>query len=174
MRKIAIEKKALSIIKETVGLEQPPIDVIRIADYLNADCSEAELPEETSGVLEKHSSGRHTILVNTAHCRERKRFSIAHELGHLLFSERNGLYIDKKIFFRNGRSHEAVDPEEIAANTFAAELLMPSPLVKRALHSYMKDGFLDSGIDVVAKLAESFRVSTTAMSIKLQNMGLTF
>lgn len=174
MRKSAIEKKALITIKNTVGLEQLPINVIQIANALGADCSEAELPDETSGVLEKQQSGRHTILVNKLHCKERQTFSIAHEIGHLLLSERTGLYIDKRIFFRNGRSHEAIDPEEITANTFAAELLMPSPLIKRELNSYIKNGYLDTSKDVVSELAKTFAVSTTAMSIKLQNLGLTF
>lgn len=174
MRKSAIEKRAILTLKETIGLNNPPIDVFQIANKLGAECSEAELPESVSGVMEKHPSGGHTILFNRDHCKERQRFTIAHEIGHMLFSSRAGLYIDKTIYFRNGRSHEAVDPEEITANTFAAELLMPSPLVKKALNSFLKNGFLDTSIDVVSDLAKTFAVSTTAMSIKLQNLGLTF
>ncbi len=174
MRRTAVEKKALEILRNTVGLQKPPVDVKKIASLLGADCREAALPDETSGVLEKKPEGHHKILVNKDHASVRRRFTIAHELGHLVLSQRNGIYIDKRIFFRNGRSQQAIDPEEITANAFAAELLMPTPLIRRSFNRYAVNGFFDAGSDVVADLADEFKVSTTAMSIKLQNLGLSF
>jgi Zn-dependent peptidase ImmA (M78 family) len=173
MRKGTVERRAQILIRN-LGIDDWPVDVEDIADKLNADVAQAELPDETSGVLEKVHDGRSMIIVNKAHAPFRKRFTIAHEIGHLLFSDRSGLYVDKEIFFRNGRSQDAVDESEIAANTFAAELLMPTPFIKRALNTFIKNGRIDVEEDIIGKMAKEFNVSSIAMSIKLQNLGLSF
>ena len=91
-----------------------------------------------------------------------------------MFSDRSGLYVDKEIFFRNGRSQDAVDEAEIVANTFAAELLMPTPFIKKALNKFIRNGRIDVAEDVIGEMAREFIVSSIAMSIKLQNLGLSF
>jgi len=173
MRKGTVERRAQILIRN-LGIDDWPVNVEGIADKLNADVAEADLPDDTSGVLEKVHNGRSMIVVNKRHAKVRQRFTIAHELGHLLFSDRSGLYVDKKIFFRNGHSQDATDEAEITANTFAAELLMPTPFVKKALQKYMCTGGLDSSEDIIGELAKEFNVSSIAMSIKLQNLGLSF
>lgn len=173
MRTEVVKKKAQLLIKNT-GITNWPIDVEIIAKQMDVEVIEAALPDETSGILEKTQSGKNTIFVNKAHAPVRKRFTIAHEIGHYLFSSREGIYIDKTIFFRDGKSQQAIDDDEMAANSFAAELLMPKHLIKRALNKFVQNGIFDSGEDLVQKMADEFKVSTTAMSIKLQNMGLSF
>lgn len=173
MRTDVIHKKALILIKNN-GVDSWPVDVENIAKQMDVEVIETLLPDETSGVLEKTQSGKNTIFVNKTHAPVRKRFTIAHEIGHYLLSSRDGIYVDKKIFFRNGKSQQAINDDEIAANSFAAELLMPTPFIKKALNKFLQNGIFDSGEDVVQKLSDEFKVSTTAMSIKLQNMGLSF
>ncbi|MBD3317670.1 MAG: ImmA/IrrE family metallo-endopeptidase [Chitinivibrionales bacterium] len=173
MRKGTVERRAQIPIRN-LGVEKWPVNIEEIADKLNADVAKADLPDETSGVLEKVHDGRSMIIVNKSHAPVRQRFTIAHELGHLVFSDRSGLYVDKEIFFRNGRSQDAVDEAEIVANTFAAELLMPTPFIKKALNKFIRNGRIDVAEDVIGKMALEFDVSSIAMSIKLQNLGLSF
>jgi len=135
---------------------------------------ETQLPDDTSGILEKSENNKSTIFVNKTHPPVRKRFTIAHEIGHYLLSSKNGIYVDKSIFFRDGKSQQAIDKEEMTANCFAAELLMPKSFIKKALNKFVQNGIFDSGDDLVQTLSNEFKVSTTAMSIRLQNMGLSF
>ncbi|WP_052959708.1 ImmA/IrrE family metallo-endopeptidase [Pseudomonas lundensis] len=54
------------------------------------------------------------------------------------------------------------DPDEIAANAFAANLLMPEDLV-RDLYGSARN---------VQDLAEAFGVSSVAMTYRLKNLGM--
>lgn len=173
MRKDTIERKAQLIVRE-LGNDEIPVNVKLIARKLKVTIGETELPEETSGVIQKVEGGNSTILVNNSHAKVRQRFTIAHELGHFILSTKSGIYVDKKIFFRDSRYKPASDLEEIEANIFAAELLMPTHHVKRELGRIIKNGIIDIEDNIITPLAEKFGVSTIAMSIKLQNMGLSF
>lgn len=58
-------------------------------------------------------------VVNTDHWPTRQRFTLAHELGHILFGDPgDGAHVDA------GPARTS-DPVEVRANTFAAELLVP-------------------------------------------------
>ncbi|MDR0584549.1 MAG: ImmA/IrrE family metallo-endopeptidase [Treponema sp.] len=61
---------------------------------------------------------------------------------------------------------------EIAANKFAAELLMPEAMVRSELEKY--DDFIDANEDIVAVMAAKFNVSTTAMGFRIQNLGYSW
>ncbi len=87
----------------------------------------------------------------------RNRFTIAHELGHVLLGHvHEGKKQLRDTTFGNS------DPIERAANTFAAELIMPEQKVRE----------LFKGASSVQQLSEAFGVSNAAMSFRLQNLGL--
>lgn len=109
------------------------------------------------------------IGVNSAHHRVRQRFTVAHELGHATFDRGNGIHIDKAFRLRNAASGMAIDPEEIAANWFAAALLMPEAEVRAAA----AEGIDISDEAAVRGLARQFGVSQPAMMYRLVNLGLT-
>ena len=140
MRPDVIQRKAQVLIKN-LGIDEWPVDVESIARKLEIQIIEAPLPDDTSGVLEKTQSGKNTIFVNHHHAPVRKRFTIAHEIGHHLLSPKEGIYVDKQIFFRDGRSQQAINDEEMAANAFAAELLMPKHFIKAALNKFIQNGY---------------------------------
>jgi Zn-dependent peptidase ImmA (M78 family) len=107
------------------------------------------------------------IGVNSLQSRNRRRFTIAHELGHFVLHE--GIYVDKdfRINWRDGNSSKAANPDEMEANRFAAELLMPTDLLVRDIESLRR-------VDPAAleSLARRYRVSSHAMRIRLGNFGL--
>jgi Zn-dependent peptidase ImmA (M78 family) len=92
---------------------------------------------------------RKIILVSTALPYERRRFTVAHELGHYVLGHQAAFSLDSP--------ESWVPREEQAANVFAAELLMP----KTALQSihYKHD---------IKQLAQIFGVSPLAMQIRLE------
>jgi Zn-dependent peptidase ImmA (M78 family) len=140
---------------------QAPVDVVAIAAELGVNVWETKtLPSSISGKIFKDPlnggfSG-FSILVNAGHSLTRKRFTIAHELGHfLLHRERldNGEMIDDAMY-RSGVTAK----EETEANRFAAELLMPFALVR---------SLLAAGISAPEQLAAKLQVSLPAMRIRL-------
>jgi Zn-dependent peptidase ImmA (M78 family) len=170
MRKDTVERKARLLISKA-GIENPPVHIEKIAMDCGVQVFKTTLPDEVSGVLERTAEGKNTILVNVEHVHQRQRFTIAHELGHFFLSDRTGVIIDRAIYFRDSKSQQATDYDEIMANTFAAELLMPSHFVKNEYGRFISDGRLSAGEDILQDLSTKFEVSTTAMSIRLQNLG---
>ena len=84
----------------------------------------AEVEEADLGLVDAlllPTGGGYIALVNERHHSARKRFSLAHEIGHLLLAER----ADGVKFRRPSCSGRAVDPTERACNRLAAEMLMP-------------------------------------------------
>jgi hypothetical protein len=97
------------------------------------------------------------ITVNERSSYRRKRFSIAHELGHWRFHRGKAL-VCRVEEFKPG------DPtsSERVADSYAADLIMPHYLFKPAARQHPKLNF-----NVVNVLASIFDTSHTAMAIRL-------
>jgi Zn-dependent peptidase ImmA (M78 family) len=154
------ETIARQILKQ--GGYKPPIDITEIVLEHGLTLQEEQLEDNVSGMLMIH--GAHAMIgINEGHHPHRKRFTIAHELGHyMLHRDASDVFVDA--FLRSERSSKGDDPQEIEANAFAAELLMP----KRQLINAVADcpyNALDEG--AIRHLAARFGVSTTAMAIRL-------
>jgi Zn-dependent peptidase ImmA (M78 family) len=165
-------QRATELAQQTLarGAYVLPIDVHQVARDLGLVVIEQELEEHISGLL-VIKDGQGTIAVNKAHHLNRQRFSIAHEIAHyLLHAPGSGVFIDATpVFFRDTISHEGRSLEEIAANTFAAELLMPHPKLLEILHQEPLDAFDDNALRRVAGI---FGVSAQALTIRLTRLGL--
>lgn len=85
----------------------------------DAKVKKDELGEGESGYTITTPNGKHVITVNSLETEERQRFTICHEIAHIVLNLQS--------------SHEEVPswsyakrhPNEIACDTFASELLMP-------------------------------------------------
>jgi Zn-dependent peptidase ImmA (M78 family) len=152
------------------NVEREPVPVRQLAKLAGATLRSGDLPDNLSGFLLRQAGGA-VIGVNADHAETRQRFTIAHEIGHLLLHPDQS-YLDRKIlpaYFRDDRSRTAEDKVEIDANQFAADLLMPKRLLQRALANH--------DIDVedekeVARLAKRFGVSKQALTYRLINLEL--
>jgi len=71
-----------------------------------------------SGMIHRQPNGRVVIGVNSSHAPTRQRFTIAHELGHLLLHKEELLHVDESasIRFRDEESSLATKADEIEAN----------------------------------------------------------
>ena len=114
--------------------------------------------------------GQPVIGVNSIHPRNRQRFTIAHECGHLMLHKAE-VHVDRRLHVhrRDVVSSMAVDPDEIEANRFAAELLMPYDLITADLDRYQIDIEDD---DQIRALAEKYGVSAQSMTLRLTNLQL--
>lgn len=108
-------------------------------------------------------NGRYVITVSPQNNYLRKRFTIAHELGHIL--QKHLESCDRMYRADDASSFYSTmnDPQEVAANRFAAELLMPKAAVEH---------FALNTDQSVEQIASSFQVSTVAMKYRLRNLGL--
>jgi Zn-dependent peptidase ImmA (M78 family) len=107
---------------------------------------------------------------------KRKRFSLAHELGHYVLHHREGkVHVDKTVFFRNDIPNKEDRRMEREANVFASELLMPENLVRKSFSSICSGEILYSQWDqdeLPSEMAEQFQVSLSAMVIRLRELRL--
>lgn len=147
-----------------------PVDVEALAKAHGVTVVEHELEDSVSGVLMIKDS-RGIIVVNGGHHPNRRRFSIAHELGHyLLHPDAGSVFVDRSpVFFRDRESSEGIKQHEIDANAFAAELLMP----EKDLIAQLNDRPIDAFDEVsVHRLAARFGVSAQALTIRLTRLDL--
>ena len=164
------ESEATRLLAETAH-SGPPINVEAIASHLRVQVVEEKLDRSVSGML--YRDGQHVVIgVNSAHSVRRRRFTIAHEIGHLVLHKGRPLVLDHvRVNFRDANSSTASDLEEIQANAFAAELLMPREHVIDATKRLLEDRTITEAA-VIESLAQCFDVSDQAMEYRLINLGL--
>jgi len=150
-----------------------PVKIEDIARSLSLKVIPYPFHEDISGTL--IIEGNTGIIgYNQFESRVRRRFTIAHELGHfILHKDRSAVFLDKqfRVHFRSQNSKQSEDVQEMEqeANAFAAAILMPESLIKKQL----KDIDFDLGSEEATKyLARIFDVSSQAMSYRLAKLGL--
>jgi Zn-dependent peptidase ImmA (M78 family) len=161
-----IRREAADILKK-YRIKHPPVPVERIAETLGARVRYSPYDGELAGMLVR-GNGQTVIGVNSLHHLNRQRFTIAHECGHFLF-HKGEVHIDRafRVNRRDAVSSLAVDPDEIEANRFAAELLMPFDMITADL--------VERGIDAeneqeLKQLAQKYQVSVQAMTHRVTNI----
>lgn len=163
------EQAALDLLSETWDGELP-VPVAEIARERGVDLRFEALEGDLSGALYRGEDGRTVLGVNNWHVDVRQRFTIAHELGHLEMHSAT-FYVDG-FLARDSQSSLAIKAEEIEANAFAAELLMPRHRVLEELRGFMGGEATPTMTRVVSELAFRFQVSDQAMQFRLVNLGL--
>lgn len=132
-----------------------PVDPVNIAKRLGLQV-EGQPSIDCSGAF---SRSQKAIYFNSGEPATRRRFTVAHELGHYVLNHDDALR-DKPDSFSASTS----SPIESAANRFAAELLMPA----RAVVVVFQSGSMAS----VDDMARAFGVSKVAMAHRLANLNL--
>ena len=143
--------------------EGPPYDPFVIAQRLHVEVREMELAG-IEGYIEIEN-GQYVASVSTSGPETRRRFTLAHELCHVLLMRKvdNGESVKLIRFLANGNLpglHQ--DPvEESLCNYFAAELLMPSDEIRQRL--------LDQQIEpeAIFDIAKTYDVSTQSAAIQI-------
>ena len=146
-----LAQKALDLCK----CEKAPVPVEDIVEKVGLKVVPFDFPDQVSGVLKKNKKA---IGVNKNHHPLRRRFTVAHELGHFLLGHEgheDEEFVDDKF--------DRPYPVEREANLFASFLLMPKKWVTESVEK--------NGMDVET-LAKEFKVSEQAMTIRLLELNL--
>jgi len=146
------------------GVERAPVLVEQLANRCGVRVLGYEFGDEApvSGFLLELESGPVIGFNQSQWSHGRQRFTIAHELAHCLLRHHDNFHIDVASAVAHGEAPDYDWRDERAANEFAAELLMPAPLVLTAARQ----------IESVRDLAKLFEVSQEAMGFRLINLGL--
>ena len=164
-----LRRQAVKLINNC-GISSPPVPVDVIAESLGATLRFAPFDGELAGVLVRDEDNDRVVIgVNSLHHLHRQRFTIAHECGHLQLHQGKRIHIDHafRVNRRDGTSSRALDHEEIEANRFAAELLMPSKMIIGDLTERDLDIEDESELKV---LADRYQVSLQALTFRITNV----
>lgn len=161
-----VAEQAARALLHRLDLDITPVPVEAVAKRLGIAVQLVPLDDHLSGMsFIKH--GNSVIVVNAAHHPNRQRFTLAHELAHHVLHKvylTENVHVDTAVLTRNERSSAGIDQKEVEANAFAAELLMPQSQMRRL-------GKVDLNDDVrLSDLARNFKVSPSAMAIRLENL----
>ena len=116
------------------GIKELPITLGTIADYYNfkviaySDTNITQVLKnevvEGDGFI-VFSKGKKEIFLNDkVNNRNRRRFTLAHELGHGILNHNINI-----VHYRNSEVDSEIDMQELEANVFARDILMPSTVL---------------------------------------------
>ena len=129
------------------GIDCPPTDLNALCDRLNVTAVVDDDSIPVVGEL-RRENGAFRILCSAGQSTTRRRFTIAHELGHVLFET-------------SGPRPPRVGADlERLCDMLAAEILMPKAIFEATLERSSIDG------SVVRRLALTFQTSLTATVLR--------
>jgi Zn-dependent peptidase ImmA (M78 family)/plasmid maintenance system antidote protein VapI len=143
-----------------VSLAEPDLAAL-VERAFGADVAVVDLGHGFDGMATSSDAVK-LILLSTSMLPNRQRFTLAHELGHLLAGDDQGVHLDRDVFDAAQRR----DPGEKRANAFAAAFLMPEDVLRDAVPS--------TGLtpDAFAALATDLMVTPAPLAFRLRDLRL--
>ena len=147
---------------QELGITEPQeIDIEAIAWHLGARVKYRPLDRCEARIA--GNGDQAIITVNTRSSPHRRRFSVAHELGHWKFHRGRILICRSDEIARSGQNY----PEsERVANLYASRLLMPAYILDPIAKVHPKLTF-----QTISEIAKLFDTSITATAIRLVEGG---
>lgn len=153
-------------------IAQPAVHVEEVAVSLGLTVLYQTLPDDISGMLVSRGSAG-CIVVQAKDTERGQRFTIAHEIGHHClkhqFEPGAHLHIDRGFTISFRARFANVDRREAEANEFAATLLMPARLIRKAVSDLRPKSLSEHHIDTMAEL---FQVSVPTLMLRLTLLGM--
>lgn len=160
-------ERASNKLLEGAGISTPPVSPHALCTHLNIPVFEWSFPDDLSGIAVA-DAGNACVGVNERHARVRQRFSVAHELGHLVLDWEQTYQFDYVGVELAATSDEAAKLER-SANWFAADLLMPARWLRRDIRD-IGNGQLSEGS--LLALSRKYDVSQQSLWFRLLNLKL--
>jgi Zn-dependent peptidase ImmA (M78 family) len=142
------------------------LDISRIQSDLsiyvkaaNATLRYEELDEGEAGCTMTRPDGMHIIAVNSLEQPERQRFTVCHEVAHIV------LDLPSNHVELPSWSYAKRDPNEILCDVFAAELLMPYKLWAAKLPKG------EPSLDAIQQMADEYQVSFPAAASRYATLA---
>lgn len=132
-----------------------------VESVFGADVAVVDLGTGFDGLATSSDEVR-LIVLATSQVPARQRFTLAHELGHLLAGDDQGVHLDRDVFDKA----QSKNSTEMRANSFAASLLMPDETLRVAVGSA---GLTERGF---ATLACDLMVSPLTLAYRLKELRL--
>jgi Zn-dependent peptidase ImmA (M78 family) len=148
-----------------IGIGNSPIpDVLALIESeLRIRLFLVPIPATISGAYTWHEALGACILINSNHAKTRQNWTAAHELGHFM-TNRDSVEVLAESPINHSR-------EDRFANLFAEAFLMPGNAVRRRYWDIFEaDGKFSTRS--LMYLAATFHVSTKAMGLRLEKLGL--
>ncbi len=109
----------------------PPVDMMGLIQEKGITCVEENLGTNADGYSDLKDSDLKIVLNSAIQYEPRKRFTLAHELGHIFISWHSDVTLC--VTDNEYSEHNKLDIQEHEANVFASEILMPTEWVKEML-----------------------------------------
>lgn len=138
-----------------------------LADHCGIDVALVEFPSRAalSGATWQSDAFRIVLLATTQEW-TRARFTLAHEVGHILARDAQDLRADA-----TPQPGKQKDYTEVRANVFAAHFLMPAAEVRAAWERTVADPQAPTDAEL-SELVVTFKVSPSALAARLNRLGL--
>lgn len=154
MDEFAIILKARQFIKDA-GISSIPVDIEKYAAAAKAKIKvSSDLDDDESGQTFP-LAGKHIITINGNHREERQRFTVLHEIAHIVLelpSQHHGTNMTTSDLV----SYHRRPKEEILCDVFAAECLLPYDQFSKDVED------VDVSLDEVKELANHYKASVTS------------
>ncbi|MBL3685369.1 ImmA/IrrE family metallo-endopeptidase [Leucobacter zeae] len=132
------------------------IDAIELA--FDVDVVVGDLPERCDGASYSDDDARVIVLQRTSNA-ARQRFTLAHELGHILHGDTEGSLQGEQLFTADQSRAEA------RANVFAGLFLAPDDAIRQSIAGV-------SALETFAGLVHTFKISPHAMVVRLLKLQM--
>jgi len=126
----SLAREALARVAEASHSITASDHITLVENVFGVDVAVVELGAGFDG-LAASSADVKLIVLATSQVPARQRFTLAHELGHLLAGDDQDVHLDQDVFDKA----QAKDPSEMRANSFASALLMPEDRLRDAVGS---------------------------------------
>lgn len=154
------QQRAQNLLRE-LGISELPVDPEAIAARHDIIVeAKPDTAPGVSGMLLRHGDTFGILYATHIESEGFRRFSIAHELGHYFLDGHIDHVLPDDGLHASHAGFVSGDPYELEADQFAAGLLMPAVLFRRALGKH------DAGLGAVESVAAVCRTSLTATAIR--------
>lgn len=152
------------------------IDLEKIARACDINV-EFDYVEHSGWSINDEVNTKREITINKSEPEYRQRFTMAHEIGHIILGHTGQSYRTSDLAqYKDTLSRM----KEVAANNFAAELIMPKKLVLDALTETISNlGYsIDQNFDefdisrIIDSMSQELNVSKQALTYRIENLGV--
>lgn len=159
------KQKGEALVRD-LGIDSLAIDPFAIAESreIMVEAKKDTAPG-VSGMLLRHGDMVGILYATHVPSEGFQRFSIAHELGHYFLDGHIDHVLPKDGIHASHAGFVSADPYELEADNFAAGLLMPANLFRKALGKH------EPGAGAVESMASLCRTSLTATAIRYAELS---
>jgi len=158
MRESQIRSLARRILKENEDIFTIPVNILAICKRY-ARIEEYEVPGVNGLTIKPKNSGKPIIIISPHSSPLRQRFTLAHELGHLILKHNSNGRSLLQLFMRT--PDPLLQRFDREADIFASEILLPLPHFRNYAVQY------DYNVEI---LSDIFCVSVSAVRIRLNEV----